>query len=207
MAIRRRPACRRGMNRQLLSEDLRRSARQAAGTANVREAVRELTLHALRSRLLTAEHIAAVARSVGEGIAIPDIYGSAQARESRRGAWTGLEDAVGAALRAYELAVREFADGRASLTAPEREALLAEFASMPRVLGERWSESNRIPAALEARIVAVIEQLRHIPAATDDAAGPSDASAGSGHSVELVASGVFLGLAEALRVPAARQPS
>jgi len=193
------------MNRPPFSEELRRSARQATGTSNVREAVRELTLYALRSRPLTAGHIAAVARSVGEGIAIPDIYGSAQARESRRGAWSGLEDAVGAALRAFELAAREFADGRANLTAPEREALLAEFASMPRVLGERWSEANRIPAALETRIVAVMELLRHIPAAPDDPAGPPEA--GAGCPVELVASGVFLGLAETLRAPAERQAS
>ena len=79
------------MIRTTSPDDLLASARRAAGTPNVRQAVRDLTLHALRSRLLTAEHIACVARTVGEGIESSDLVPHAPLRESRGGAWAGLE--------------------------------------------------------------------------------------------------------------------
>ena len=122
--------------------------------ANVREAVRDLTLHALRSRLLTATHIATVARTVGEGIESSDVPPTAPVRETHRGAWAGLEDAVGQALHAVELAAREFAEGRARLTPAERDQLLAEIAQLERSLGEGWGYPRtvpRVPAGADRR--------------------------------------------------------
>ena len=118
------------MVRSVSADELMRRARHAAGTHNVREAVRELTLHALRSRLLTTTHIAVVARTVGEGIDSSDVPPTAPVREAHRGAWAGLEDAVDQALHAIELAAREFAEGRARLTPEEREQMLAEIARL-----------------------------------------------------------------------------
>ena len=82
------------------SDELLQRARRAAGTRNVREAVRDLALHALRSRLLTAHHIATVAHTVAEGILSSDIPPTEPVRETHRGAWAGLEDAGGLLLAA-----------------------------------------------------------------------------------------------------------
>lgn len=181
------------------ADDLLRSARQAAGTRNVREAVRDLTLHALRSRLLTAAHIAVVVRTVGEGIESSDIPPTVPVREMRRCAWAGLEDAVGHALHAVELAAREVAEGRARLAPAEHEQMLAEIAQMERSLVEGWEYPRAVPASLRAQIVSVTTLLRQ--AATNGAAtcGAGDSTPGAGGILPFVASGVLLGLSEALR--------
>lgn len=126
------------MIRPVSAEDLLRGTREAATAGNVRDAVRDLALHALRSRPLTAAHVATVARAVGEGIASCDVPPTAPVRDAHRGAWAGLEDAVGRALLAMELAAREFAEGRAALGGAERERLVAELVRLDRELGEGW---------------------------------------------------------------------
>lgn len=189
------------MIRSTSSDDLLRSARRAAGTPNVREAVRDLTLQALRSRLLTTEHIACVARTVGEGIESSDLPPTAPVRETCRGAWAGLEDAVDEALHAIELAAREFAAGRARLAPGEREQVLAQIAQMERSLAERWQHGRKVPESLKARIGSVTALLRQ--AVTGE--GPGQAAGveaiDAGWVFALVASGVFVGLSEALHQP------
>lgn len=186
------------MVRSASAEELLRDAREATGTPNVREAVRELTLHALRSRPLTATHIATVALTVGKGIESSDVPPTAPVRDTRRGAWAGLEEAVGRALLAVELAAREFAEGRARLESDERERLIAEIAQLERALGEGWSHPGTVPAALRTRIESAIALLRHAPpdgtAATGHAA-PQPAGGG----LSAVASGVLVGLSEGSR--------
>jgi hypothetical protein len=176
------------MVRSTSSDELLRSARNAAATPNVREAVRDLTLHALRSRLLTAAHIARVARTVGEGIESSEVAQTAPVREINRGAWAGLEEAVGRALYAVELAAREFAEGRARLADEERDRLLAELAGMERSLAEGWSPRNAAPRAFSARIAAASELLHR------SAARPGEPASATGHEVSLLASGVLVGL-------------
>jgi len=182
------------MVRSVSSDELLHSARRAAGTRNVREAVRDLTLHALRSRLLTAQHIATVARTVAEGIESCDIPPTEPVRETHRGAWAGLEDAVGQALHAVELAARQFAEGRARLTPAEREQLLGEIAQLERSLGEGGGYPRTVPPCLRARIDAVAGYLRSSVADETPARGAGDASAGG--VLSCLASGVLLGLAE-----------
>jgi hypothetical protein len=189
------------MNRSTSSDDLLRSARRAAGTPNVRKAVHDLTLHALRSRLLTAEHIACVARTVGEGIESSDLPPTAPVRETHRGAWAGLEDAVDEALHAVELAAREFADGRARLAPGEREAILAQIAQMELSLGERWQHRRSVPASLKARIGSVTALLRQAVTAESPAGTVLEDALGAGRVLALVASGVLVGLSEALQQP------
>ena len=172
------------MIRPVSAEDLLRGTREAATAGNVRDAVRDLALHALRSRPLTAAHVATVARAVGEGIASCDLPPTAPVRDAHRGAWAGLEDAVGRALLAVELAAREFAEGRAALGGAERERLVAEFARLDRELGEGWGHARAIPPPLRARIDSAAALLREAPACGD----------GAGDTLSLVASGVLLGL-------------
>lgn len=143
------------MVRSVPAEELLRSAREATGTLNVREAVRELTLHALRCRPLTATHIAMVMLTVGRGIESSDLPPTATVRETHRGAWAGLEDAVGQAL----------------LASGDRERLVAEIAQLERTLGGDWTHPGTVPSALRARIESAIAFLsRALP---DGAAHPA----------------------------------
>jgi hypothetical protein len=180
------------------NEDLLRSARIAAASPSVREAVRDVALTALRSRLLTADHIAAVAKTIGEGIGSVDVTPTAPVRETYRGAWQGLEEAVGQALHALEVAAREFAQGRARLTPAERERILGEIAQMENSLASGWNNRHRIPDSLQARIATVSEYLRQA-VATDAPAGGEPAAHDAGKVLSFVASGVLLGLGDALR--------
>ncbi|MCM2326253.1 MAG: hypothetical protein NDI88_00035 [Lysobacter sp.] len=186
------------MVRSASAEELLRDAREATGTPNVREAVRELTLHALRSRPLTATHIATVAITVGKGIESSDVPPTAPVRETHRGAWAGLEEAVGRALLAMELAAREFAEGRARLESDERERLIAEIAQLERALGEGWAPPGTVPAALRARIESAIALLRHAQPDGTAATGQS-APQPAGGGLSAVASGVLVGLSEGAR--------
>jgi len=189
------------MARCVSVENLLNRARMAAGTRNVREAVRDLTLHALRGRLLTAAHIATVVRTVGEGIESSGISRIAPARETRRGAWAGLEDAVGQALQAVELATREVAEGRAPLSAGEREQLLAELAQMERSLGKGWENPRVVPASLKRRIASLTALLQRAGVA-DPSAGLAQGNVPSGSgNLAFLASGVLLGLTEEPRRP------
>ena len=177
------------MVRSVSANELLRDAREAVRMRNVREAVRELALQALRGHRLTASHIAVVARTVGLGIESCEVPPTAPVRETSRGAWAGLEDAVDEALHAVEIAAREFARGREGLSPAERERALAELAQLERTLREGWEHPRAVPPALQARIGSVIALLRE--AATDAAAdgGPSG-------MLSAVASGVLLGLSE-----------
>ena len=182
------------MVRSASSDELLQRARRAAGTRNVREAVRELALHALRSRLLTAHHIATVARTVAEGIESCGIPPTEPVRETHRGAWAGLEDAVGQALHAVELAAREFAEGRARLTPAERDQLLAEIAQLKQSLAEGWGYPRTVPPALRARLDAAAGYLRNSVADEATSRGAGEVSASG--ALSCFASGVLLGLAE-----------
>ena len=184
------------MVRSASSDELLQRARRATGTGNVREAVRDLALHALRGRLLTAHHIATVARTVAEGIESSDGSPTEPVRETRRGAWAGLEDAVGQALRAVELAAREFAEGRVPLAPAERDQLLAEIAHLERSLGEGWGYPRTVPRGLRERLDAVAGYLR-ASVATEPAACAAAGVPASG-VLSCFATGVLLGLSEDL---------
>jgi hypothetical protein len=193
------------MMRYTSTDDLLRSARRAAGTPDVRKAVHDLTLHALRSRALTVEHIACVARTVGEGIESADLAQTVPVRQTHAGAWAGLEDAVDEALLALELAAREFPEGYARLAPGEHEQMLAQVAQMEHSLGARWAHGHNVPPALKSRITSVTEVLRNAAAGEGSSSLGPDAAFGAERVLALVASGVLVGLSEALHDPA-RKP-
>lgn len=178
------------MIRSIASDDLLRSARDAAGTANVREAVRELTLHALQGRLLTAAHIAKVARTVGEGIASSDVVPVAPVREAYHGAWAGLEEAVARALFAVELAAAQFVDAHARLSQEESDREQAELARMERTLAEAWNGGRALPGVLNTRVAAIATLLRR------SIEEPGETASVTGRDLALVASGVLVGLGD-----------
>lgn len=199
---------------QQLGQQTRKAAKAAlAGRGDVRTAVRDLTLHALRSRLLTAEHLASVTRAVAEGIAGTSAEPLAQAREATRHAFTGLAEALSKGLLALELSAREFAEGSGRLAPGEAQRLLEEIAVLEKALGEGWlHEHAPAPSELRERLAAVSGHLRRaVGDASRDLAGTvaHDLEAGAVEGVEavagasrvlgLVASGALLGLSEALR--------
>ncbi len=177
-------------------DELLRHAREAAGARDVRDSVRALTLHALLGHPLTAAHIGLVVRTVGRGIESSGVPPTATVRETHRGAWAGLEDAVDRALRAVELAAQGLAGCPAALAAGERERALAELAALERELDEEWTYPQSLPAALRTRLAAVSAALRE--------AVPEPAPAGDGTGRALlscVASGVLLGMLDGPGAP------
>lgn len=186
------------MTRPTHTDDLLRRARSAASSPSVREAVRDVALNALRSRLLTAEHIAAVAKTIGEGIDSVGVTPVAPVREDYRSAWQGLEEATGLALHALEMAAREFAEGRACLMPGERERILEEVARMERSMASGWYHRQRLPASLATRIEAVAGHLRRA-AACEPPPGVEPVALDAGRILSFIASGVLLGLGGALR--------
>jgi adenine-specific DNA methylase len=181
------------MVRAVTTDELLREAREAARTRNVREAVRGLALHALRGHRLTVSHIAVVARTVGRGIESSAAPSGATAREACKSAWAGLEDAVGEALQAVQIAAREFSEGQAWLAAADRDRLLADIGQLERALLEGGDYPRKLSAPLRSRIAgvrAILQAAAPAEAGTGPANGPTDAP------LSLVASGVLLGLAE-----------
>lgn len=176
-------------------DELLRSARNAVASPAVRMAIREVALKALRSRPLTAGHIAAVARTIGEGIGSVEVTPTPPVRETYRGAWQGLEEAVGEAIHAIEVAAREFAEGRARLTPAERECILGEIAQMERSLSIGWDHRQSLPDSLRARITAVTGYLRQA-VASEAIANTESGALDAGRLLSCVASGVLLGLGE-----------
>ncbi len=181
-------------------DELLRSARIAAASPGVREAVREVALTALRSRTLTAAHIAAVAKTIGEGIGSVDVTPIPPVRDTYRGAWLGLEDALDRALHALEVAAREFTQGRARLTAPERDRILAEIAQMEQSLAIGWDNGRRMPDSLRARIATLTGQLG-LGVAFEPAPGGDPAAQDAGQVLSSIASAVLRGPVDARRDP------
>jgi hypothetical protein len=190
------------MLRSISAENLLRDAREATGTHNVREAVRDLTLHALRSRPLSAAHIATVARTVCEGIESSELPSTAPVRETHQGAWAGLGDAVAQALQAFELAARELSEGRAGLAGPDRDRLLEQVARLERTLEEIWGRQRGVPAGLRSLIASAASYLRHAQPCLVEPARAIGADAAC-EAFSFVASGILVGLSEPVRSRAA----
>jgi chemotaxis response regulator CheB len=114
---------------------------------------------------------------------------------------------VAEALHAIELAAREFADGRALLAPGEREAILDQVAQMEASLGERWPHRGSVPASLGTRIGSVTALLRQAATTEASTGAVPDGVPDAGRVLALVASGVLLGLSEALHGPAQHRPA
>lgn len=184
------------MGRSVSSDELLRRAREAAGMRNVREAIRDITLHALRSRSLTVAHVATVARTVGEGIQSSEVARTVPVCNTRREAWKGLEEALGRALHAIELAARQYAEGHGSIAPAEREHALAEISEMERCLVEGWEDPRAVPASLRTRIKSLSALLSRAEAV---GAPPPVAAAGAsvaGEAISLAASDALRRLAD-----------
>lgn len=168
-----------------LEQSARRVAFGRVPTGDVRSAVRDLALGALRSRLLSTRQVTRVARAIAHGID-PAQAGSRYSRKSTAsGAIQGLADAIEIALHALEVAAREFV-GLGGRFAPEEGSVAEDLDALEQVLRELTSKPQP-PEQIGARI----DRLRghfHIIVS-------SEASEGD-HILGLLASGALLGLLE-----------
>jgi len=199
-----------------LARDVQALASQTKGAAaDVRAAVRDLTLHALRSRLLTAEHLASVTKTVGQGIGNVMEEPAADARSAAGHAMQGLGDAVAKGLLALELAAREFADAGGRLNADESQQIIDEIARLEQTLGKDWQHEHVMLAPAKKQRLA--DLAAHVQRAVSGArqAEPAmrntlhelqatvhdgkEAAVGAARILGLMASGALLGVSEVLR--------
>jgi hypothetical protein len=198
-----------------LAQETRRLAGSSPGNVDVRTAVRNLTLHALQSRMLTASHVASVTKAVGLGLG-DALKGPAQhVRNAAAQAAEGFGEAASKALHALELAAREFTAHGGRLSPGESQQLLDEIAHMEQVLGEGWKHEHvRTPPDWEARVKRLTDHVKRAVGGTENGgeavratlheleAGSREglrAAGDAGRVLGLMASGALLGLSEILQ--------
>jgi hypothetical protein len=169
------------------SDRLEQTARKVAFgrlpvRADVREAVRDLTLTALRSRVLTLPHVASVANAIAHGID-PTRAQSKSAPRTSQEALEGLREAVGKALVALDIAAREYVAVGGRLSCDELEEWMRAIEAMSRIGG----------AEIERRVAELRTTLH---------AAESDEAAEGTYVLGLLSSGALLGLLEAAPRPA-----
>ena len=156
---------------------LERTARKAAfgkpKRADVRAAVRDLALTALRSRILTPTHLVHVAIAIENGVD-PEFAQSSN-RSSHSRALEGLQDAMLPAIQALDLAARGYAAMGGRVSRPEIDSWMEALAAMPPLPGDVLAEP----------LASLRKSLR--------AAQDGDSAQGS-YSLGLIASGALLGL-------------
>jgi len=156
---------------------LERTARKVAfgkpKRADIRVAVRDLTLAALRRRVLTLPHVADVATAIRHGIEPENAGVTGNASYAR--ALEGLLAALDVALNALDLAAREYSAVGGRLAPDELAHCLAALEGLP-------------PGG---RIAARASDLRKSLRAAVD--GETE---GGMHVLGLIASGALLGLLE-----------
>lgn len=164
------------------SERLEQSARKVAfgklrPRTDIRRAMCDLAVNALRSRVLTLPHVASVTAAIAHGIDPASVERAARTPASHSLALEGLLDAVSLALRAIEVAACEYlkVGGRLSpAEVCEWECALDTLAGMQ-------------PTTLAARIAGLRETIH----ATES----EEIDEGS-YVLSLLASGTLLGLLE-----------
>jgi hypothetical protein len=175
---------------------LEHSARQVASgrtpTRDVRKAVRELSLAALRSRVLSVRHVARVASAVAQGIDPRQFEGRTPAQPGRGTAQAaeGLIDTIDVALCALEVAAREFVTLGGRLHAGA-DAELEELDAVSRSLTGLVPRNAR-GSSLGARIDCLRGHIRLVISSEEN----------EGEQVlGLLATGALLGLLESARGP------
>jgi len=117
------------------SQRLERTAREVAfgklKTRDIRAAVRDLTLVALRRRLLTLPHLADVVSAIGNGIQPAATNPAGKATIQR--ALEGLREGMARALTAIELASREYVSVGGRLSGAELQGWMAAMESLSEI--------------------------------------------------------------------------
>jgi hypothetical protein len=142
--------------------------------ADIRAAVRDLTLTAIRSRVLTLPHLASVAAAIEHGIQPAPASLKSSAPTARR-ALEGLREGMAQALRALDLASTEYVAVGGRLSDTELEAWLVAIDALPEIAD---AEIHRLLGSLKKTL---------------HAAEGSEVAEGT-YVLGLLASGTLLGL-------------
>jgi len=100
---------------------------------NLRSAVRELTLNALKGRELTLSEIKRVVRSVSEGVNLGATASKLDGERVFSEALAGMDDAVLKAVQANHLALQQLSAQGQSLRESHLQKALDDLRSVPRV--------------------------------------------------------------------------
>jgi hypothetical protein len=164
-----------------LEQNARKVAFGRARTRNdIRRDMRELTLTALRSRVLTLPHVAAVALAIANGIDPARIGAPAPMPASRSLAQEGLLQAIAKALTALDVATHEYVSVGGRICAAEVGEWLAALEAIGAIDGKE----------LAGRVTTLKQAL---------SSAESPEAAESSYALALLASGALLGLIEADR--------
>ncbi len=174
-----------------LEETARTVARKTHGNAGaIRDAVRDLALTALRTRLLTATSLHCVAHAIGQGIAHPNDERPAMRRVVDR-AFEGLLQAMCQGLLALEISAREYAHGGGRLREEDVEEIHAAVAAIEKlVAGKGWPHARVEQSEFRLRIEGLQRQVGAI-----ETAGSTEGNRVLG----LLATGALMGLMESAR--------
>ncbi len=175
-----------------LEETARTVARKAHADAGaIREAVRDLALSALRSRLLTATSLHCIAHSIAQGIAHPGHEERPAMRRVVDRAFEGLLQAVCQGLLALEVSTREYVHGGGRLREEEIEEMHAAIAALGKlVAGKSWPQARVEQSEFRLRLEGLEHQVRGIEA---------DAAVEGSRVLGLLACGALMGLMESAR--------
>lgn len=96
------------MNQPLTTQEISLAASESVQQeGDIRSQVRDLTLRALQTRSLDTAGIREVVRAVGEGVSLGAEQRASEVKQALAAALSGLDDAVGKAAQATQLALQE----------------------------------------------------------------------------------------------------
>ncbi len=203
------------------------TAQAVAQGEGLRSTVRDLTLQALQSRELSLGQIKQVVKSVTEGVNLGAVQGKLDTDEVFAQALAGMDDALLKVVEASRIALhqitgeREFADSHLKKALDDLERLEDEFfATVKKAAAgggapfkSQWGgvleESMSAGTATGQQVMAVVEQygdqVRKAARAQRDAG--FRAAHALAQNFASLASGVLIGLAEAMQQGGAGKPS
>lgn len=203
------------------------TAQAVAQGESLRATVRDLTLRALQSRELSLAQIKSVIRNVTEGVNLGALQGKLDADQVFGQAFAGMDDALLKAVEASRIALaqitgdREFRDSHLKKSLAQIERLEDEFiatirkaaASANAQVKSQWAGvlADRMAAgtATGAQVMQMMEQYGDQVRAA--ARAQREAGFKAAHALAqnfgALASGVLIGLSEALRPPAEAAPA
>ena len=141
----------------MTTEDLRNeAARSMAGSGDIRERVRELTLAAFRERKFDFAAMREVMQQVSDGISLGAEHRGEDLRQALGDAYKGMDEAVSKSVQATRLALEEVASKGREINETEVRAALG---AMKRLEQDMLSTLSGTAQRAGARVKSELEEL------------------------------------------------
>jgi phage-related tail protein len=141
----------------MTTEDLRNeAARSMAGSGDIRERVRELTLAAFRERKFDFAAMREVMQQVSDGISLGAEHRGEDLRQALGDAYKGMDEAVSKSVQATRLALEEVASKGREINDTEVRAALG---AMKRLEQDMLSTLSGTAQRAGARVKSELEEL------------------------------------------------